>query len=331
MVKACSTTSIADLRAMRRFRFVPDNVNFPFMSWRRVAFICSFAFISLSVVLFLTRGLNYGIDFRGGILIEVKTPQVAQIASMRDSLGSLGLGEIALQEFGAPDDILISVEMQEGGEKAQLEAVSLVKARLEEDFGNGLDYRRTEFVGPKVGSELISAGIKAVVSALLAMMVYIWFRFEWQFSLGAVAALLHDVILTVGMFALTGLEFNLATVAAILLIVGYSLNDTVVVYDRVRENLRKYKKLSLVDLLDRSINDTLSRTLMTSITTMLALIALYTLGGAVLADFSLAMIWGVLVGTYSSIFIAAPSLVLLDLRRSDSLKSDESTGSNTSI
>ena len=155
MVKACSTTSIADLRAMRRFRFVPDSVNLPFMSWRRVAFICSFAFISLSVVLFLTRGLNYGIDFRGGILIEVKTPQVAQIASMRDSLGTLGLGEIALQEFGAPDDILISVEMQEGDEKAQLEAVSLVKARLEEDFGNGLDYRRTEFVGPKVGSELI--------------------------------------------------------------------------------------------------------------------------------------------------------------------------------
>ena len=316
---------------MKRFRFIPDNLDLPFMRWRRLAFICSLGLIALSLAVFFLRGLNYGIDFRGGILIEVKIPVSADISAMRDSLATLGLGEVALQEFGAPDDILIRVERQEGGEKAQLEAVSAIKSRLGEDFGSDLDYRRTEFVGPKVGSELISAGIKAVVSALLAMMVYIWFRFEWQFSLGAVAALLHDVVLTIGMFSFTGLEFNLATVAAILLIVGYSLNDTVVVYDRVRENLRKYKKLSLVALLNRSINDTLSRTLMTSITTMLALIALYVLGGAVIADFSLAMIWGVLVGTYSSIFIAAPCLILLNLRQSESQNDIATTDSKKSV
>lgn len=318
------------MNTMRTLRLIPDGLDFPFLSWRRMAFVCSLALIGLSIILFIIRGLNYGIDFRGGILIEVKTPGVAQVSSMRDSLSTLGLGEVALQEFGAPDDILIRVERQDGDEKAQLQAVSVVKSRLEEDFGTGLDYRRTEFVGPKVGRELISAGIKAVISALLAMMVYIWFRFEWQFSLGAVAALLHDVVLTVGMFALTGLEFNLATVAAILLIVGYSLNDTVVVYDRVRENLRKYKKLALVNVLNRSINDTLSRTLMTSITTMLALLSLYVLGGSVIADFSLAMIWGVLVGTYSSIFIAAPTLIFLKLRPSDSHEGDDSVQAKTS-
>ena len=299
---------------MRYFRFVPDQTNIHFMGGRRVAFFISLILIIASVVAFFVKGLNYGIDFRGGILIEVKTPSGSSIAEMRDSLETLGLGEVTLQEFGAPDDILIRIERQEGGEEAQLEAVSAVKERLSEDLGSALDYRRTEFVGPKVGAELISAGIKAVVSALLAMMVYIWFRFEWQFSLGAVAALLHDVTLTIGMFAISGLEFNLATVAAILLIVGYSLNDTVVVYDRVRENLRKYKKLILVEVLNRSINDTLTRTLMTSITTMLALLALYILGGAVIADFSIALIWGVLVGTYSSIFIAAPLLIKLRLR-----------------
>ena len=302
---------------MYHFRFVPDQTNILFMRARRPAFFISLLLIIGSVLAFGARGLNYGIDFRGGILIEVEIPSGGSIGSMRDTLGSLGLGEVSLQEFGAPNDILVRIERQEGGESAQLEAVTAVKEALAEDLGGNLDYRRTEFVGPKVGAELISAGVKAVVSALLAMMVYIWFRFEWQFSVGAVVALLHDVVLTIGMFALTGLEFNLATVAAILLIVGYSLNDTVVVYDRVRENLRKYKKLVLVEVLNRSINDTLSRTLMTSITTMLALVALYALGGAVIADFSIALIWGVLVGTYSSVFIAAPLLINLRLRHSD--------------
>lgn len=314
---------------MRHFRFVPDQTNVPFMAGRRVAFCISMLLIVGSMFVFGIKGLNYGIDFRGGILIEVRTAPGTSIGLMRESLGALGLGEVTLQEFGAPEDILIRVERQEGGEAAQLEAVSAVKERLAEELGAELDYRRTEFVGPKVGAELISAGIKAVVSALLAMMVYIWFRFEWQFSLGAVAALLHDVVLTIGMFSITGLEFNLATVAAILLIVGYSLNDTVVVYDRVRENLRKYKKLVLLDVLNRSINDTLSRTLMTSITTMLALVALYVLGGAVIADFSVALIWGVVVGTYSSVFIAAPLLNNMRLRRSaDTVDSEQNTNSS---
>ena len=316
---------------MRYFRLISDQTNVRFMAGRRTAFFVSIILIIVSVIAFGIKGLNYGIDFRGGILIEVQVPAGASIGTMRESLGSLGLGEVTLQEFGAPDDILIRVERQEGGEVAQLAAVAVVKDRLAEDLGADLDYRRTEFVGPKVGAELISSGIKAVISALLAMMVYIWFRFEWQFSLGAVAALLHDVILTVGMFAITGLEFNLATVAAILLIVGYSLNDTVVVYDRVRENLRKYKKLMLVEVLNRSVNDTLTRTLMTSITTMLALLALYILGGAIIANFSIALVWGVLVGTYSSIFIAAPLLINLRLRHSaDSVDPDVGQKTNSS-
>ena len=316
---------------MRYFSFVSDQTNVRFMGGRRTAFFASITLINASAGAFGIKGLNYGIDFRGGILIEVQVPAGASIGAMRESLGSLGLGEVTLQEFGAPDDILIRVERQEGGEVAQLAAVGAVKDRLAEDLGADLDYRRTEFMGPKVGAELISSGIKAVIFALLAMMAYIWFRFEWQFSLGAVAALLHDVILTVGMFAITGLEFNLATVAAILLIVGYSLNDTVVVYDRVRENLRKYKKLMLVDVLNRSINDTLTRTLMTSITTMLALLALYVLGGAIIANFSIALIWGVLVGTYSSIFIASPLLINLRLRHSaDSVDPDVGQKTNSS-
>ena len=300
---------------MMRFRFVPDTTDLPFMKWRKIAFVISAAAVALSVALFLVRGLNYGIDFRGGILIEVKVPEVTDLAIMRANLDGLGLGEVALQEFGAPDDILIRVERQDGGDAEQQKAVALVKQALAAQFGAGLDYRRTESVGPKVGDELIVAGIKAVVFALLAMMAYIWFRFEWQFAIGAVVALLHDVVLTIGLFAATGMEFNLSTVAAILLIVGYSINDTVVVYDRVRENLRKYKKLPIVALLTRSINDTLSRTMMTSITTLLALLALYFLGGAVIADFAFAMIWGVLIGTYSSIFIAAPLLILMNVRQ----------------
>ena len=214
--------------------------------------------------------------------------------------------------------MLIRIERQPGGEKAQLLAVEKAKQAL----GNEVDYRRTEFVGPKVGGELIEAGITAVLLALGAMLVYIWFRFEWQFGVGAVVALLHDVLLTIGVFALLGLEFNLSTVAAILTIAGYSINDTVVVYDRVRENLRKYKQMPLTELLNLSINGTLSRTLLTSVTTLLALGALYFFGGEVLAGFSFAMIWGVLVGTYSSIFIAVPLLVYMNLRRTGLIVGD---------
>lgn len=303
-----------------RFRLLRSPTAFPFMAWRRRGFVGSAALLAASVVLFLSYGLNYGIDFRGGILMEIDAGEAGDIGEMRGALGGLGLGEVSLQEFGAADlgddpSILIRIERQPGGEEAQNEAIAQVRAALDSLYGGEVDYRRQESVGPKVGGELIRAGVQAVVIALGAMLLYIWFRFEWQFAVGAVAALAHDVVATIGVFALLGLEFNLATVAAILLIVGYSMNDTVVVYDRVRENLRKYKSLALADLLSRSVNDTLARTVMTSVTTLLALLSLWILGGPVIRDFCFAMVWGVLVGTYSSIFVAAPLLIPLGIEK----------------
>ena len=294
---------------MFRLRLIPDHTDIPFLRLRRGFFVFSATLIVLSIVLLFAKGLNFGIDFEGGILIEVGTEQKADIAGMRATLGDLGLGEVSLQEFGNETDVLIRVERQPGDAEAQQAAITIVRNALEKSFGSGLTYRRTEFVGPKVGAELIQAGIIAMVLSIALMLVYIWFRFELPFAIGAIIALMHDVILTLGMFALFGLEFNLAIVAAILLIVGYSMNDTVVVYDRVRENLRKYKKMPLIELLNVSVNDTLSRTVMTSLTTLLALAALLIFGGEVIRDFTIAMIWGVVVGTYSSVFIAAAALM----------------------
>ncbi|MFC1673752.1 protein translocase subunit SecF [Pseudomonadota bacterium] len=298
---------------MPRIKLLPENPNFGFMS-RRLAFFALSAFLVMAAIgTFVSKGMNYGIDFTGGIMIEVKTPQPGQIGSMRDTLKGLGLGSVELQEFGAPDDILIRLQAQDGGEKAQAAAVAKVKEAL----GPGIEYRRTELVGPKVSDELFWNGFYAVVSAILAILVYIWFRFEWQFGLGAVIALSHDVVTTIGIFSLLGLEFNLATVAAVLTIAGYSINDTVVVFDRVRENLRKYKKMPMDQLLNQSANETLSRTVMTSFTTLLALLALYFLGGEIIRDFAFAMIWGVIVGTYSSVCLAVPSLLHLGVQRAN--------------
>jgi len=277
--------------------------------------------VAASVFMFLSKGLNYGIDFKGGIMLEVRTEKAANIAGMRTTLGDLGLGEVSLQEFGQPTDVLIRIQRQDGGEKAQQEAVNTIKAAL----GSSVEYRRTEFVGPKVSDELFWDGLTAVGLAVLAILMYIWFRFEWQFGLGAIVALSHDVITTIGIFALMGFEFNLSTVAAVLTIAGYSINDTVVVFDRVRENLRKYKKMPFPELLNNSINQTLSRTVITSVTTMLALLALYFLGGEVIRDFSFAMIWGVLIGTYSSIFLAVPILLNLNIKRVGSLVGETET------
>ena len=296
---------------MRLISLVPTGTKIDFMRYRKMAARSSIAFTILSVVFFLFLGLNYGIDFRGGIMMEIRTSGPADIGELRGRLSSLGLGEVQLQAFGNETDVLIRIESQPGGEKGLQRAVGIVKDAL----GTGLDYRRTETVGPKVGGELIEAGIVAVLLALSAMLLYIWFRFEWQFGVGAVVALTHDVVLTIGIFALLGLEFNLSTVAAILTIAGYSINDTVVVYDRVRENLRKYKTMDLDALLNLSINNTLSRTLLTSVTTLLALFALFLFGGEVIKGFSFAMIWGVIVGTYSSIWIAVPLLVYMKLQR----------------
>jgi len=301
---------------MVNFRFVPDRTTIPFLRYEHLGYVVSALLILVSLVLLPTKGLNLGIDFRGGILIEVRMPdQAPDLGAMRATLGGLGLGEVALQEFGEPTDVLIRIERQTGDEAAQLAAVDVVKAALAEGFGEDISYRRVEFVGPKVSEELFWAGAQAVIYALIAILAYIWFRFEWQFGVGAIVALVHDVIATLGIFSLLGLEFNLSTVAALLTIVGYSLNDTVVIYDRVRENLRRYKSMILRDLLDRSINETLARTAMTSLTTLVALTALFVFGGPVIRGFTFAMIWGVLVGTYSTIFVATPLLLHLNLRR----------------
>jgi preprotein translocase SecF subunit len=291
------------------------NSKIKFLSLRKPAFILSLTLIICSVLIYSFKGLNFGIDFRGGTLIEVETSESENLSNLRSILNNLELGDIQVQEFGSAKNILIRVEQQAGGDQIQQNVVNIVKTALNTSLSSDVNFRRTEVVGPKVSSELIKAGIIAIVVAVFAMLVYIWFRFEWQFSLGAVIALIHDVLLTLGIFSLLQLEFNLSIIAAILTIVGYSMNDTVVVYDRVRENLRKYRKKEIIDLLNISINETLSRTIMTSVTTLLALLSLYIFGGSVIKGFTFAMIWGVLVGTYSSIFIAAPLLNYLKVKR----------------
>ena len=308
---------------MRLVNLIPVGTKIDFMRFRQLAAALSLALCIGSIGLFLFKGLNYGIDFEGGILIEIRTSQAADMADLRRTVNGLGLGQVELQEFGRDTDVLIRVERQPGDAKAQNVAVEKVKTAL----GSSVSFRRTEFVGPKVSSEFIEDGVTAVLLALGAMLMYIWFRFEWQFGVGALIALAHDVIMTIGIFSLLGLEFNLSTVAAILTIAGYSINDTVVVYDRVRENLRKFKAMPLRDIINLSLNDTLSRTLLTSITTLVALLILFFFGGEVIKGFSFGMIWGVLVGTYSSIFIATPLLIYMNLRRSIFDDEDEAEGS----
>lgn len=304
---------------LKPIRFVPRDAKLPIIRSRLLAFVLSTILVIGSLVAVATIGLNFGIDFKGGILMEVRTSAPANIAQMRADLGGLGLGEVSLQEFGDEHEVLIRIQRQEGDEAAQIKATDAVRAAL----GEGVEYRRTEFVGPTVGQELIEAGALAVGLALLSILLYVWFRFEWQFGVGAIVALAHDIVSTLGLFAVIQHEFNLATVAAVLTIAGYSINDTVVIYDRVRENLRKYKKMPLADLFELSVNETLSRTTLTSGTTLLALVAIYLFGGAVLADFALAMIWGIVIGTYSSVFIAVPLLLYTGLRRGEDEPSED--------
>jgi preprotein translocase subunit SecF len=295
---------------LRGLQLIPADTKIPFMAMHKINFAISALMVVASIALFAVKGLNYGIDFRGGILLDVRSEGPADLAELRAKLNTLDLGEVGLQEFGAPDTFLIRLQKQEGGEAAQQAAVTKVREAL----GPGLEYRRIEVVGPQVSRELLRDGLYALVAALLSIMAYVWFRFEWQFGLAAVIAELHDIVSTIGLFALLGLEFNLTTVAALLTLAGYSINDTVVVFDRVRENLRKYKSMPLRKLLDLSVNQTLSRTIMTSATTLLAVLALYFFGGEVLRGFSVAMIWGILVGTYSSIFVAAALLLYMNVR-----------------
>ena len=285
--------------------------NIDFMGLHWFGFLLSAIMTLGSIGLFFTQGLNYGIDFSGGTIMEVHTRGPADLGAMRRTLDSLGLGTVQLQGFGAPDEALIRLQRQPGGNDAQEAAVSKVKGKL----GTSVEYRRTEVVGPTVGSELIRAGVIATVLALVAIAAYVWFRFEWQFGVGAMLSTLHDTITTVGLFSLLQIEFNLTTLAAILTIAGYSINDTVVIYDRVRETMRKHRSMEFRDLINRSLNETLSRTILTVSTVALAVLSLLLFGGEVLRGFSVAMLWGVIVGTYSSLFIAAPLLYYIRPKR----------------
>ena len=298
---------------MWTLKLIAADTKIEFVRYRLMAFVLSALLLIVSVGAFISNGLNFGIDFKGGTLIEISSDIEIDIAQLREQLTGLNIGEVQIQQFGTPSDALIRVSADEAAESAEggLSAVESIRNELQGRF----EIRRVEIVGPQVSGELIQTGILAVLAAIVSMLIYIWFRFEWQFSVGAVLALVHDVVLTIGIFSLLQLDFNLSILAAILTIVGYSMNDTVVVYDRVRENLRKFKKMPLDDLLNVAINETLSRTVMTSVTTLIALIALYTLGGEVIRGFTFAMIWGVVVGTYSSVFVASPLLLYLGVKR----------------
>ncbi len=301
--------------------FVPEGTKIPFMAWRKIAMGFSIIAVVASIGLFSVKGLNLGIDFKGGSSVEVQAlVGEADIADIRQRVGELGLGDVSVQGFGTPVDVLIRVEAQSGGDTAQQDAVKLVTDTLGDDY----DIRRVEVVGPTVSGELAVAGAVAVFVAIFAVLIYIWFRFEWQFAVGSVIALMHDVILTIGLYSLIGFEFNLSSIAAILTIVGYSLNDTVVVYDRVREYLRKFRKINISNIIDMSINTMLSRTVLTSVTTALALFALVVFGGEVIRGFTISMTWGVLVGTYSSIFIAAPILIFFGLKTRENVEKKSS-------
>ena len=305
---------------MKPIKIVKLDTRINFLSKTKLFVSLSLIFIIASIFLLFSRGLNFGIDFNGGTLIEVqKISGNADVSEMRVRLGQLDLGNIQLQEFGKKTDLLIRVEQlsdEEGSQQA-------IIAKISEVVGGDYEIRRIEVVGPKVSAELIKKGIIAVISAVISVLIYIWFRFEWQFGIGAICALVHDIIITIGVFSLLQLEFNLSIIAALLTIVGYSLNDTVVIYDRIREELRKYKKMPIMELINQALNLTLSRTLMTSITTLLALFSLYLFGGEVIKGFTFAMIWGVLIGTYSSIFIASPILIGLNIKRDWSKKNEE--------
>lgn len=294
-------------------KLIADHTHINFVRWRFFAFFFSMTLILLTVFLLVTRGLNLGIDFAGGILLEVRTEQAADLGAMRALLDSPAWGEVMLQTFGDERDVLIRVETSDAAEQAEL--VAQIKEKLT-GFDAHIEYRKIDYVGPTVGRELIESGAMALLIAMVAMMFYIWFRFEWQFGMGGIIALLHDAFIMLGFYAMSGFEFGLTSIAAILTVIGYSINDSVVIYDRIRENLRKYKKMPIPELLNKSINETLSRTVVTALTTVFAALALAIFGGEVIGGFSYALVCGVIVGTYSSVFVAAPVLLYFEIRRS---------------
>ena len=297
---------------MTSIRWIKRGLKIDFLKIKNIATILSVIAIISSLFFLVYKNLNFGIDFKGGTLIELKKDNDLTIAEIRNQLSDLNIGDIQIQTFGSDNIILIRIENSSNlVANADMNTIELIRSNL----GNDITIQRTEIVGPKVSSELIQKGIIAIVIAVFLMLFYIWIRFEWQFSIGAVTALIHDVIITMGIFSLLQIEFNLSIIAALLTIIGYSMNDTVVVYDRIRENLRKYKQLDIYDLINQSLNETMSRTLLTSVTTLLALFSLYFLGGEVLRGFTLAMIIGVFIGTYSSIFIASQMILYLNVKR----------------
>ena len=306
-----------------RLKLVPDVTNVDFFRTSPITFGISCIAVIASIVLFFVNGLNYGIDFKGGTMMTVATPQVVEIADYRTVMAELDVGEVAVNEIfdpaakindSVPNQVTIRIVEQGEDEEIQLKTIADARAALEAAFP-GIIFLSVDSVGGKVSGELVWSAIEAVVIAVAAVLFYIWLRFAWQFAVGAVIALVHDVAITIGIFAFTQMEFNLTIIAALLTIVGYSLNDTVVVFDRVRENLRRYKSMELKEVLNKSINETLSRTVMTSGTTLVALIALYVLGGSVIRGFTFAMIWGIVVGTYSSVFVASAILLRLGVKR----------------
>ncbi len=302
---------------MKTIKLIKHNTNIQFLKFKKATLIMSITICFFSIFSIFLNGLNFGIDFKGGTLIEVSSENSINISNVRSILSSLNLGDVQIQNFGSEKNILVRIEASSSENNSS--ALSKITNQLIL-FGK---IQRTEVVGPKISSELIQKGILAIISAVGLMLFYIWIRFEWQFSLGAVLALIHDVIITIGIFSFFQIEFNLSIIAALLTIIGYSMNDTVVVYDRIRENLRKYKKQDLYDLINISINQTLSRTVLTSFTTLLALFSLYIFGGQVIKGFTLAMIIGVFIGTYSSTFIASQLLHILGVKRDWSKNNDK--------
>ena len=300
---------------MKLLRLIPNNTNFDFLRIKVIAFFLSLIILSGTFIGLMVNNLNYGIDFKGGILLELrsKNSNSSNINELREKISTLNAGEVSIQNFGKDTDFLVRIQKQEGDQKEQIAMIEKVKSLTDKDY----TVRRSEFVGPVVGDELKTAGIYAVLVALISIMIYIWFRFEWQFSIAAILALIHDVLTTVGLFSVLQLEFNLATIAAILTTAGYSINDTVVIFDRVRENLRRYKSKTHYFIYNKSINETLSRTVITSVTTLLALFIIFFFGGAVLSDFALAMIWGVIIGTFSSIFVAVSLLTYFNINKGE--------------
>ncbi len=296
---------------MKLLRLAPENTTFGFMRFRRFSYPFSAVLSIVSVLMFVFVGMNFGIDFAGGTLMEVRAKSGnADLAQLRALGEKTGLGHVEVQGFGTPSDATLRFGLQSGGDVAQQAAVKKVEDALNGDY----EFRRVEVVGPRVSGELVQSGTLGVVVSIFAVLLYLWFRFEWQFAVGAVIATMHDLLLTVGFFSVTQLEFNTTSIAAILTIVGYSLNEAVIVLDRIREVMRKYKRISTADMIDKSVNAVLPRTIMTATTVFLALLALVLFGGEVIKSFSLAMMWGIFVGTYSSVFICSPILIYLGVR-----------------